>query len=656
MESPEQQLVLQSYPGLQFFAIFNPKLQCNEEDPSSSDLDETESELKRKLLCFITFDGAEISNFQKFKLIGMIEGLQDFSSKFRGGNKLRFIDTQKSRLILLNVEQDYWLVLSIRLAEVKVSATNEKIFTLRFLALPEYTEAELQDGYRWWRLHNGEFSFNYKQLPLESFTQLLEDWWYTWCKNKWVNFEIKNEGFVDVEHSFRKSSIELPNGFTDSLEANLAELMSEDSDLLDVIIMNTTKTPIKNFGVLWKNKDSKFEQESLVDLIRYQQCIALSVGLTTNNLSEGNVLSPSEVDPTSPEEEHENLFYQIANQSLSFLEPSKNFLTTQLGNILYPATMTLDAMSSISGYLPEVSWFYNKGETPSSVEVPQAQENTENTPDTKVNEKKGKYLIGMVKLHTNTEEKEICDKLVFLKQKNEPTYMEHKLLIYEVAGLTFTAIYRGDCSSLNEPDYYRKVEDSLYKVWQTCLYRLVLENVKEYQSCVKSKLSTFYYLLYDQPSDSHQSSFPIISFRGSDEDFGELDSDVFSTLTLKDNETVKGSILNSTSKPKNAKEISKSQLISLNQSILSLSTESRSEQDILLPGEKLLKTGRNWWILFKDLGESQAYGTSLIIARKFDSKDPSKKDVFNNSDSDDNLVSSLGEDVSEWWENFTRSV
>ncbi|KAJ5130100.1 uncharacterized protein N7515_006139 [Penicillium bovifimosum] len=108
---------------LSYLAIYNPTLGATDETVADQIVFHTSRSSHARLTNeSAAEDGAnkslEDEENEKLRQIGLAQGMVNFASNFSAGKTLEYVETQKARVILLELEKDWWIVASIDLTRL----------------------------------------------------------------------------------------------------------------------------------------------------------------------------------------------------------------------------------------------------------------------------------------------------------------------------------------------------------------------------------------------------------------------------------------------------------------------------------------------------------------------------------------------------------
>ncbi|OOQ83972.1 hypothetical protein PEBR_32211 [Penicillium brasilianum] len=183
---------------LSYLAIYNPSLGPTDETledqilyytSKSSDLQETNDATAEE-------DGSKPSENDKnerLRQIGLAQGMVNFASNFSSGKPLEYIETDKARVVVLELEKDWWIVASIDLTRLPVdpaqtSSTDKTTspsfqYSSREMGPPQLLIQQLRRAHSLFLLlHDFSMAELYNRVGRSSFCLFLERFWekFTW--------------------------------------------------------------------------------------------------------------------------------------------------------------------------------------------------------------------------------------------------------------------------------------------------------------------------------------------------------------------------------------------------------------------------------------------------------------------------------------------
>lgn len=181
---------------LTFLAIYSPAL--GETDETFRDqivfYHSKDARLKRRHIADEARREAELREEENEKLrqIGLAQGTINFAKSFSNGNDVEAIDTEKSRIVLKELEKGWWILASVELTQIRSSgssaekssreetksAVTKTEYSAREVSPPELLLKQLLQAYRVFLLHHGaSLSDMYVRLNRSKFCGTLDRFW-----------------------------------------------------------------------------------------------------------------------------------------------------------------------------------------------------------------------------------------------------------------------------------------------------------------------------------------------------------------------------------------------------------------------------------------------------------------------------------------------
>ncbi|KAG7662127.1 CCZ1 [[Candida] subhashii] len=353
---PSSNIVESHDSHIQYLSIINPLL--------VSDKAESNNELFKQILIFITtsqHQDQEWTQLEKLNLIGLIRGIDSFSRTFSTieNHRPTIIKTSKSSIIILELENDYYIVCSTyQVNQTKSNFINQQLIKL------------IIDANTTFRLLNMSLDRITKDYDFEVMKSTLNQYWSGFLESynnqlykvpvglKWPN-SLNYRGFLGLLKSggqpkqiAKKSSISLiPN-----LKHEINQLLSDDDVQNEfaakgIIISYFGKMNPKQYGLVYSQSSNDDElgdiipQESLVDIYNWLEyhdyhdklnstslCSSTSSDLFKTNLP---MFVPSQAEADSQE--------NMVDLGLRMLHPVN--LTNSL--VVSPLNYTVNSMMAL---------------------------------------------------------------------------------------------------------------------------------------------------------------------------------------------------------------------------------------------------------------------------------------------------------------------
>ncbi|KAG0686736.1 hypothetical protein C6P40_003466 [Pichia californica] len=503
------------------------------------------------------------SDHEIIKQIGLLQAITDLSGKFNSGSKntkISYIDTNQTRTIigsfeLQDIENDdnsltFWFSCKFQFA--KVILTNGDIkYLQRGLASPEYLKNQILKGYELWCLNNGSLKDYINKLNKFESRIKISNWWHNWFINKFEfpsSYDSTDDAIFKLIPGIRYSCVNKPIGFKENINEKLKSFINQQSNLNDILILNTNWTPEKNWGIIYLNNDSIYSIKSLDSLIFYLKDLDLRFGLSTYALTYGNwpslkqyvnslkrlksikpnggLFERSLMEPAIYLQEKLtnnvfNPFTNVINSMESYIPlfnniiDVSNIVPTTVSSINTVKNVTLHPLDSIYSYwnsstINEPDDLNNQlGESIQEEENIDVEEESRSTSKRTIQssnidesletaQKSGSYLLGCSKQGS------IILHDFHLFNKISQCWNIVKLIIYEINGILFVLFYESENNeNLNSPIMYSELSKNLNSIYETYFTDLILNQLKSLQDdmIIKSKnnekLNDFEFIIYD---------------------------------------------------------------------------------------------------------------------------------------------------------------
>ncbi|TLD22458.1 hypothetical protein E2P81_ATG07651 [Venturia nashicola] len=180
---------------LSFLAIYNPSLGSTDETFENQILfwwSKTSRDRKRSASNSRLPKQTQEQENEKLRQIGLAQGMVDFAKSFANGKPVDQIETEKSRIVMHELESGWWIIASIDLTRLPLSrspsskscspnssaVTPAYEYSSREVSPPHLLLEQLVSGHRTFLLHNGS-SLNdlYTRLTRQKFCALLDRFW-----------------------------------------------------------------------------------------------------------------------------------------------------------------------------------------------------------------------------------------------------------------------------------------------------------------------------------------------------------------------------------------------------------------------------------------------------------------------------------------------
>ncbi|KAH8150511.1 uncharacterized protein LAJ45_05206 [Morchella importuna] len=173
---PPSSLVTTVTPAaLSSLAIYNPSLGPTEKSVHDQ-------------IVFYTSRKGSVSSDTKLREIGLAQGIVEFARGFSKTENLSSIETQKSRIVTLEIEEPgWWILAQIDLTYIHNPSTYPPTveYSSREVAPPLVLLAQIRQAYNQFRFHYGSFAQNHAKLGRTAFCRRLEKYWLRWAWGRW---------------------------------------------------------------------------------------------------------------------------------------------------------------------------------------------------------------------------------------------------------------------------------------------------------------------------------------------------------------------------------------------------------------------------------------------------------------------------------------
>ncbi|KAK8256169.1 hypothetical protein IWZ00DRAFT_465818 [Phyllosticta capitalensis] len=136
-------------------------------------------------------EAARNDEHTRLRQIGLAQGMVDFARSFSNGESVDHVDTEKSRIILHELEPGWWALASIDLTRLPATPTPSKPtdssspaaspdveYSAREVAPPQLLVKQLLRAHNVFQIHHGPCLADlYKRLPRQKFCTILERFW-----------------------------------------------------------------------------------------------------------------------------------------------------------------------------------------------------------------------------------------------------------------------------------------------------------------------------------------------------------------------------------------------------------------------------------------------------------------------------------------------
>ncbi|KAK6499267.1 hypothetical protein TWF506_003894 [Arthrobotrys conoides] len=155
-------------PALSYLAIFNPSLGLTDET------------LPDQIVFWTSHSPA--SQNECLRQIGLAQGIIEFARGFSGAQDLNVVETQKSRIVLHEIEAGWWILASIDLTKVHYDTDPPSMeHSTQYVAPHSVLISQLKTSYRQFLLFNGTLDFILSNHGRDILVQRLEKFYGRWA-------------------------------------------------------------------------------------------------------------------------------------------------------------------------------------------------------------------------------------------------------------------------------------------------------------------------------------------------------------------------------------------------------------------------------------------------------------------------------------------
>ncbi|KAF2759774.1 hypothetical protein EJ05DRAFT_309094 [Pseudovirgaria hyperparasitica] len=171
---------------LSFLAIYNPLL------------GQTDEEFRKQVVFYyskesntnLSDNAANDEENQKLRHVGLAQGMVDFARSFANGAAVDSVDTKKTRVVMREIEENWWILASVDLTALPVNATSSGTtkgsgptkpsteYSSREVSPPALLLEQLSQAHRMFRLHHGSTLTDLiTRLGRDRFCNTLDRFW-----------------------------------------------------------------------------------------------------------------------------------------------------------------------------------------------------------------------------------------------------------------------------------------------------------------------------------------------------------------------------------------------------------------------------------------------------------------------------------------------
>jgi First Longin domain of INTU, CCZ1 and HPS4 len=581
-------------PKLRYFCIYNP------------DFDVQGDNLEEQIAFY--YSPNETTIHEQLRHIGVAQGVVELSKEFSDGVPCHTMETQNSCIVVKEIEQpNWWVVACIEEKEREVGDSDESVMLpseLFTMSIPELLIAQIQEGYRRWRLYHGRFQDYMVDLEnknkQESHKQLLDGlapWWTAWCKNWQVSFH--EQGVVSMFNDY----IRLAKGQLLQATSEAVQAVVDKEAMVDMIVTGNGSPNPENNGCLWysRNKDHKggLSSDSIIDLVDW-------VNDCYNCHNDNAFLEPSgfvyHLKSLETSSKTSTKDVPAGSSLLSTANYDMNSLTAPLANMgTAISNATIDSVNNFMERVNLKSFSIGRGKTP----VVQQLSNPDDLGDSR-------FLIGLMgDLEGDGSSEEprpppITKRSLFVKRKEADSYIPVNVVVYRRRPFTFILLFdtgNQHHQTLDNPAYYVTLHRRLASLSEPFL--------SDFNDPSQER-PKFYYLVVDPSTQSLQSSLPSIP---------DLPPPhLIQTHQISVERTIQERL----------------EMIHVHQNLCQIWIESNTIEQ-----EKFVRTSRNWWIYLTRLPDNR----KVLFARKWSKQGKPPGDSSG-------LLGAVGRDAKIWLDEY----
>ncbi|ODV89771.1 hypothetical protein CANCADRAFT_4397 [Tortispora caseinolytica NRRL Y-17796] len=217
-------------PDLEYLAIYNPLLGPDEENVEDQ-------------LVFFYGQGEPI------KYIGLTQGMNAFLTQFGGTGSVN-IDTTTSRLVAIEVEPNWWILVSVALGMVSAKPGAPPVYTTRDMGPHDQIDADLKLAYRMFTICQGSFQHILETSDRPTLLNDIKPYWQQFAQT----YGPSLDGLGALNVLLAEPLVRLPAGFprlTEELNNAIDFSLVAEYDLKHAIIARKSCPGV----VYWTNID-----------------------------------------------------------------------------------------------------------------------------------------------------------------------------------------------------------------------------------------------------------------------------------------------------------------------------------------------------------------------------------------------------------------
>ncbi|KAG0136567.1 hypothetical protein HOY82DRAFT_550301 [Tuber indicum] len=161
---------------LSSLAIYNPSL---------GPTDET---VHDQIVFYTSRRGNAVTANDRLRQIGLAQGVVEFARGFSKTQNLSSVETEKSRIVTLEIEEPgWWILAQIDLTVIHNPSTYPPTikYTSQEVSPPALLLADIRQAYDQFHFHYGSLASNFARLGRSAFCKRLEKFWLRWAWGRW---------------------------------------------------------------------------------------------------------------------------------------------------------------------------------------------------------------------------------------------------------------------------------------------------------------------------------------------------------------------------------------------------------------------------------------------------------------------------------------
>ncbi|RPB28323.1 hypothetical protein L211DRAFT_777695, partial [Terfezia boudieri ATCC MYA-4762] len=119
---------------------------------------------------------------ERLRQVGLAQGVVEFAKGFNDSENLSQIETERSRIVLREVEEGWWILAHVDFTRISSGQSDTIEYSSREVSHPRLLLAQLTTAYNQYRFLYGTFDANIQKLGRERFCRRLERYWVRWVR------------------------------------------------------------------------------------------------------------------------------------------------------------------------------------------------------------------------------------------------------------------------------------------------------------------------------------------------------------------------------------------------------------------------------------------------------------------------------------------